>query len=238
MCGRFASTQTDAELLDVFRVVDVVGEQLPPSYNVAPTQPVRVVLERPHRDAPEDTPVRQIRTARWGLVPSWARDTKIGSRLINARMETITTKPSFKAAASRRRAIVPSDGYFEWEKRDGAKAPHFLHGDGVLAMAGLYELWPNPDLHAEDPAKWMWSTVVLTTTATDAHGHIHDRSPVILPPEFQDHWLDPPSPTKTTSTRYSRRSPNPTCTPTKSVPRSTAPATTPPTSSRRCRRNR
>jgi len=191
MCGRFASTQTDAELLDVFRAVDVVGEQLPPSYNVAPTQPVRVVLERPHRDAPEDTPVRQIRTVRWGLVPSWARDTKIGSRLINARMETITTKTSFKAAASRRRAIVPSDGYFEWEKRDGAKVPHFLHGDGVLAMAGLYELWPNPDLHAEDPAKWMWSTVVLTTTATDAHGHIHDRSPVILPPEFQDHWLDP-----------------------------------------------
>ncbi len=191
MCGRFASTQTDAELLDVFKAVDVVGEQLPPSYNVAPTQPVRVVLERPHRDAPEDTPVRQIRTVRWGLVPSWARDTKIGSRLINARMETITTRPSFKAAASRRRAIVPSDGYFEWEKRDGAKVPHFLHGDGVLAMAGLYELWPNPDLHAEDPAKWMWSTVVLTTTATDAHGHIHDRSPVILPPEFQDHWLDP-----------------------------------------------
>jgi len=191
MCGRFASTQTDAELLDVFRAVDVVGEQLPPSYNVAPTQPVRVVLERPPRDAPADTPVRQIRTVRWGLVPSWARDTKIGSRLINARMETITTKPSFQAAASRRRAIVPSDGYFEWEKRDGAKVPHFLHGDGVLAMAGLYELWPNPDLPAEDPAKWMWSTVVLTTTATDAHGHIHDRSPVILPPEFWDHWLDP-----------------------------------------------
>ncbi len=78
MCGRFASTQTDAELLDVFRAVDVVGEQLPPSYNVAPTQPVRVVLERPPRDAPEDTPVRRIRTVRWGLVPSWARDTKIG----------------------------------------------------------------------------------------------------------------------------------------------------------------
>jgi len=191
MCGRFASTQTDAELLDVFRAVDVAGEQLPPSYDVAPTQPVRVVLERPPRDAPEDTPVRQIRTVCWGLVPSWARDTKIGSRLINARMETITTKPSFKAAASRRRAIVPSDGYFEWEKRDGDKVPHFLHGDGVLAMAGLYELWPNPELPAEDPAKWMWSTVVLTTTATDAHGHIHDRSPVILPPEFQDHWLDP-----------------------------------------------
>ncbi len=169
MCGRFASTQTDAELLDVFRAVDVVGEQLPPSYNVAPTQPVRVVLERP---PPEDTAVRRVRTARWGLVPSWARDTRIGSRLINARMETITTKPSFKAAACRRRAIVPSDGYFEWEKRDGAKVPHFLHGDGVLAMAGLYELWPNPDLPAEDPAKWMWSTVVLTTTATDAHGHI------------------------------------------------------------------
>jgi putative SOS response-associated peptidase YedK len=86
--------------------VNVVGDQLPPSYNVAPTQPVRVVLARAPRDAPETTPVRQLRTARWGLVPSWSRDPKIGSRLINARMETITEKPSFKAAAARRRACT------------------------------------------------------------------------------------------------------------------------------------
>ncbi len=85
-------------------------------------------------------------------------------------METITTKPSFKAAACRRRAIVPSDGYFEWEKRDGAKVPHFLHGDGVLAMAGLYELWPNPDLPAEDPPNGCgapWSSRRPRRTRTD-----------------------------------------------------------------------
>ena len=191
MCGRFASTQSDAELRDAFRVAEVVGEQLDPSYNVAPTQPVRTVLERAPRDEPDARPVRQVRTAFWGLVPSWAKDRKIGSRLINARMETITEKPSFKAAAARRRCLVPADGYFEWEKRDGAKVPHFLHGDGVLGMAGLYELWPDPEREADDPQRWVWTTTVLTTTASDVLGHIHDRSPVVIPPAMQDAWLDP-----------------------------------------------
>ena len=141
MCGRFASTQTDADLVRAFRAEEVVGEQLAPSYNIAPTQPVRAVLERTPREEPEaPPPIRQIRTARWGLIPSWVKDRKIGSRVINARAETITEKPSFKAAASRRRCLVPANGYFEWEKRDGVKVPHFLHGDGVLGMAGLYEL--------------------------------------------------------------------------------------------------
>lgn len=191
MCGRFASTQSDAELRDAFRVAEVVGDELGPSYNVAPTQAVRVVLERSPRGEPGAVPVRQLRTARWGLVPSWAKDVKIGARMINARSETIVSKPSFKAAASRRRCLAPSSGYFEWEKRDGRKVPHFLHGDGVLAMAGLYELWPNPTLAEDDPDRWMWTVAVLTQTATDALGRIHDRSPVVLPPEFQDHWLDP-----------------------------------------------
>jgi len=154
MCGRFASTQTDADLVWAFRVEEVVGEQLAPSYNVAPTQPVRAVLERTPREEPEAPPIRQIRTARWGLIPSWAKDRKIGSRLINARAETITEKPSFKAAASRRRCIVPANGYFEWERRDGAKVPHYLHGGGVLGMAGLYELWPDPEREPDDPQRW------------------------------------------------------------------------------------
>jgi len=126
-----------------------------------------------------------------GLIPSWAKDRKIGSRLINARAETITEKPSFKAAASRRRCIVPADGYFEWERRDGAKVPHYLHGDGVLGMAGLYELWPDPEREPDDPQRWVWTITVLTTTASDALGHIHDRSPVVIPPALQDAWLDP-----------------------------------------------
>ncbi len=190
MCGRFASTQTDADLLQVFGAAEVVGEQLPPSYNVAPTQPVRAVLERTPREEPEASPVRQVRTALWGLSPSWSKDRKIGSRLINARMETITEKPSFKAAAARRRCIVPADGYFEWEKRDGVKVPHFLHGDGVLGMAGLYELWPDRERESDDQQRWVWSIAVLTQTASDALGHIHDRSPVVLPPAMRDDWLD------------------------------------------------
>lgn len=192
MCGRFASTQTDAELRDAFRVMEIVGEELPPSYNVAPTQMVRTVLERSPRDEPGDPPIRQLRSARWGLLPSWAKDPKMGNRLINARSETITEKPAFMTAASKRRCIIPaSPGYFEWQNTEQGKVPYLLHGEGGLAMAGLYELWPNPEAADDDPHKWIWSVTVLTTTATDVSGRIHDRSPVVLPPAFRDHWLDP-----------------------------------------------
>ena len=191
MCGRFASTQTDDELLEVFGAYETVGEQLPPAYNVAPTDPVRTVLERVPRDEPEAAPVRQLRTARWGLIPYWAKERKIASKLINARMETITEKPAFKVAASRRRCLVPANGYYEWEQRDGRKVPYFLHDDGVLAMAGLYELWPDPQRDHDDPDRWVLSVTVLTTTASDALGHIHDRSPVILTAGLRDDWLDP-----------------------------------------------
>ncbi|OZC62625.1 hypothetical protein CH306_04875 [Rhodococcus sp. 15-725-2-2b] len=191
MCGRYASTRSDSDLQAVFDIAETVGAEVPPSYNVAPTQTVRTVLERSPKDEPEADAVRQLRSVRWGLIPSWAKDAKIGSRLINARSETITEKPSFKKAASRRRCIVPADGYYEWEKRDGAKVPYFLHQDGVLAMAGLYELWRDPTKAEDDEARWVWSVTVLTSPAADALGHIHDRSPVVLPPDLRASWLDP-----------------------------------------------
>ena len=202
MCGRYASTRSDSDLQAVFDIAETIGAEVPPSYNVAPTQTVRTVLERPPKDEPEADAVRQLRSVRWGLIPSWAKDAKIGSRLINARSETITEKPSFKKAASRRRCIVPADGYYEWEKRDGAKVPYFLHdGDtgrsagstpgGVLAMAGLYELWRDPTKAEDDESRWVWSVTVLTSPAADALGHIHDRSPVVLPPDLRASWLDP-----------------------------------------------
>ncbi|OZC75333.1 hypothetical protein CH251_11310 [Rhodococcus sp. 06-462-5] len=191
MCGRYASTRSDSDLQAVFDIAETVGAEVPPSYNVAPTQTVRTVLERPPKDEPEADAVRQLRSVRWGLIPSWAKDAKIGSRLINARSETITEKPSFKKAASRRRCIVPADGYYEWEKRDGAKVPYFLHQDGVLAMAGLYELWRDPTKAEDDESRWVWSVTVLTSPAADALGHIHDRSPVVLPPDLRASWLDP-----------------------------------------------
>lgn len=165
MCGRYASTTTDKELRSLFDVAESVGPEVPPSYNVAPTRQVRVVLERAPRREPRAGAERQLRTAKWGLVPAWSKDPKIGSRLINARSETITEKPSFRSAAAKRRCIIPADGYFEWMKdAEGKKIPYFLHGDDpVLAMAGLYELWPDPSKAEDDPDRWLWTTTVLTT---------------------------------------------------------------------------
>ncbi|MFC7405582.1 SOS response-associated peptidase [Georgenia alba] len=192
MCGRYANARRDADLIDAFDVTDVVGEELPPSWNVAPTHDVRTVLERAPREEPDAAPERQLRTVRWGLVPSWAKDVKIGSRLINARSESVTEKPAFKKAASRRRCVVAADGYYEWEKLPGGgKQPYFLHGDGPLAFAGLYELWPDPELPDDHPDKWLWTMTIMTTTATDTLGHIHDRSPVVLPRDMVSDWLDP-----------------------------------------------
>ena len=192
MCGRYANARRDADLVDAFDIEQVVGEELPPSWNVAPTQDVRAVLERAPRNEPDTPPVRQLRTVRWGLVPSWSKDPGTGARLINARSESVTEKPSFKRAASLRRCILAADGYYEWQKMpDGGKQPYFLHGDGLLAFAGLYEFWKDPRLPEDHPDKWLWTVTIMTTTAADSLGHIHDRTPVVLPPDMVDRWLDP-----------------------------------------------
>jgi putative SOS response-associated peptidase YedK len=180
------------ELVSELEVESVVGEEPPPSWNLAPTQPARVVLEQRQRDEPESRPVRSLRTLRWGLIPSWATDARIGSRLINARKETVTDKPAFQAAAARRRCLVPADGYFEWERRPGhtGTVPHFLHDSHqLMTFAGLYEFWPDPAVPAEDPDRWVCSFTILTTTAPDSLGHIHDRSPVVIPAELRGDWL-------------------------------------------------
>jgi putative SOS response-associated peptidase YedK len=191
MCGRYAQTRADDDLARDFAVQQVLLDAGGPSWNVAPTDVMPVVLER----VQDDAAVRQLRAVRWGLVPSWAKDDGIGSRLINARAETITEKPAFRRAASLRRAIVPMDGYFEWQKHPDSrrKTPYYLTaGDGLpLAAAGLYELWPDPTKAEDDPTRWLWTYTVVTTTATDSTGHIHDRAPLLLPPDFRDSWLDP-----------------------------------------------
>jgi putative SOS response-associated peptidase YedK len=194
MCGRYSSTKSDSDIAKEFKVEEVVGEEPQPSWNVAPTQTRRVVLEHAPKDANNKKSVpRVLRSARWGLVPAWAKDLKIGSRLINARSETITEKPSFRAAATRRRCLVPADGYFEWEKIDGRKVPQFLFRPdrAVLSFAGLYELWPDPERAEDDPDRWVWSYTIITRTAPDAVGHIHDRSPVLVPTELRADWLSP-----------------------------------------------
>jgi putative SOS response-associated peptidase YedK len=136
-----------------------------PSWNVAPAQDVPIITEKLGEGAPE----RHLLIARWGLMPSWAKDVKIGSKLINARSETILEKPSFRKAAVKRRALVPAEGYYEWEKTaDGKKIPNYLYSEKeeLLAFAGLYEFWPDPSLPEDDPGRWVLSCTVLTTTGT------------------------------------------------------------------------
>jgi putative SOS response-associated peptidase YedK len=195
MCGRYSSSRNPADLMADFNVETVHGDGAAASWNVAPTQQVWTVLERAPRDSAEAGPKRQLRTARWGLVPSWAKDRAIGSRMINARIETVTEKSAFKAAARKRRCLIPADGYYEWQQHDGSKTktPWFLRAaDGTgLAFAGLYELWPAPELPEDAPDRWLWSLTIITTAATDTLGHIHDRTPLIVPPALHGDWLNP-----------------------------------------------
>lgn len=193
MCGRYVSVASTDDLYDEFALDLVAGDEVPPSWNVAPTDAVPMVVERaPHGDEHDSKPVRQLRTARWGLVPSWSRDAKGGARMINARIETVTDKPAFKSAAARRRCLLPALGYYEWRKTDAGKTPYFLHDpDGeVLAMAGLYELWRDRARSDDDPLRWLWTCTIITQQASDVLGFIHDRNPVIVPPAMRAAWLD------------------------------------------------
>jgi putative SOS response-associated peptidase YedK len=218
MCGRYASSRTPEDLAEEFDVRDVrIPAPLDPDYNVAPTKEVYAVLERERRpDAhpppasagpdEEPTPDRQLRVVTWGLVPSWAKDRSIGNRMINARMETVAEKPAYKRAFAKRRCLLPADGYFEWyptQERTKAgkprKQPFFIRprDHGVLAMAGLYELWRDRDRADDDPARWLWTCTVITTEAEDSLGRIHDRMPLMVPRDRWSQWLDPHQPADT-----------------------------------------
>ena len=207
VCGRYASSRKPEDLVEEFEIsapgANRVEEALAPDYNVAPTKPVYAVLERSpsSRDDPDPEPVqRQLRVLTWGLVPSWAKDPSIGNRMINARMETVAEKPAYKRAFASRRCLLPADGYFEWYPTQVAgkggkplKQPFYIHprDGGVLAMAGLYEIWRDPGKAEDDPDRFRWTCTVLTTQAEDAVGHIHDRMPLMVERERWQEWLDP-----------------------------------------------
>lgn len=164
--------------------------ELMASFNVAPTDRVPVVLERTD-EAPERT--RQLHAARWGLIPSWAKDPSGGAKMINARIETAIDKPAFRGPVARRRCVVPASGYYEWQRGSGgAKRPFYIHpaNGGRLAMAGVFEWWRDESVLADDPARWVLSASVLTTTPADGLAHIHDRMPVMLTPDVVPDWLD------------------------------------------------
>jgi putative SOS response-associated peptidase YedK len=207
MCGRYASARKRAELLEEFGVQrDRAAKDLAPDYNVAPTKPVYAVMTRkPGHEAdkrsepePEPEAERQLRVVRWGLVPFWAKDPAIGSRMINARAETIAEKPAFKRAFARRRCLIPADGFYEWQQLTGPdggkrKQPYFIYraDGGPLAFAGLYELWRDQSVPEEDDAAWLWTSTIITTSAADEVGQIHDRMPMVIDPSTWDDWLDP-----------------------------------------------
>jgi putative SOS response-associated peptidase YedK len=210
MCGRYASARKRIELLEEFSVQsDRVPEPLAPDYNVAPTKAVYAVMTRQpdDRDGAADAdggadragaagdggPQRQLRVVRWGLVPFWAKDVKIGSRMINARAETVAEKPAFRRAFAQRRCLLPADGYYEWQQTEGGKQPIYIsRSDGrSLAFAGLYELWRDPTVPPDDPETWLWTSTVITTSAPDDLGHIHDRMPMVIEPASWEDWLDP-----------------------------------------------
>ena len=190
MCGRYAAARDPAVLVEEFAITAPVEERLAPDYNVAPTKPVYVVVEAKGE--------RALHVARWGLVPSWADDPRIGARMVNARVETAAEKPAFRDAVRKRRCLLPADGYYEWYAPAGApgekpppKQPFFVHpGDGSsLAMAGLYSWWREHG--AGDDAPWLLTCTVLTTEATDALGGIHDRMPMTVERRDWSAWLDP-----------------------------------------------
>ena len=204
MCGRYASSRQPDDLVEEFEVAEVrVGNPLQADYNVAPTKEVYAVVERPPSGQKDEPPQRQLRVLTWGLVPSWAKDPAIGNKLINARMETVAEKPSFRKAFATRRALLPADGYYEWyaTSRTGprgkpVKQPYFIRprDGGPLAMAGLYEIWRDPDRAEDDPERFRWTCTVLTTTAEDELGHIHDRMPLMVSRDRWAEWLDPTRP--------------------------------------------
>lgn len=186
MCGRFVSARKRLELLEEFAATrDAVPADRDADYNVAPTKRIYTVLT--HKDE------RELRLVRWGLVPSWAKDTKVGARMINARAETVAVKPSFRAAFARRRCLIPADGYYEWMTEDKVKQPYYIYrtDGGILAFAGIYELWRDQRVPEDHEDAWYWSASIITTEAEDEIGRIHDRTPMTIAPGDWADWLDP-----------------------------------------------
>jgi putative SOS response-associated peptidase YedK len=182
MCGRFALIDSGEALAETFELSQ--APPVAPRYNIAPTQPVAAVRMTPHRG--QDAQQRELALLHWGLIPSWAKDPTMGSRLINARSETAAEKPSFRTAYKYRRCLVPASGFYEWQKVNGRKQPTFIHlqQEGPFAIAGLWEYWQGAD------GSEIESVTLLTTRANELVQPIHDRMPVIIAPADYALWLD------------------------------------------------
>jgi len=178
MCGRFAFYSPHQAVVRLFGVA--AAPEIEPRWNIAPTQFVATVREA---GGP-----REVAMLYWGLVPSWAKEKAIGARMINARAETLAEKPSFRSAFRRRRCLVLADGYYEWQRSGAVKQPYFIaFEDGLpFGMAGLWEKWRDPA--SGEPLE---SCCIVTTSPAPSVAHLHDRMPVIVPPDAYAEWLDP-----------------------------------------------
>jgi putative SOS response-associated peptidase YedK len=190
MCGRFVTASPPDQVAAYFGAEATSESLWKPNFNVAPTTPVFAVRM--------DGSVRRLEPFHWGLVPFWAKDQSVGNRMINARAESLADKRAFRRAFARRRCIIPADGFDEWQKVPGQKAkqPMYVHrrDDEPLAFAGLWEIWrppPGPDDDPEADGTVLLSCTILTTSANATMQPVHDRMPVILPPNRWDEWLDP-----------------------------------------------
>lgn len=192
MCGRFVSTSNPSAIASYFDATASL-ESLGQNFNVAPTHDVYGVVADLGGD-------KTVQAFHWGLIPSWAKDRKIGAKMINARSETIAEKPSFRGLVKKKRVIIPMDGFYEWKpgspdgplnsKGKPLKQPMFIQGvDGQpLAVAGLWSAWKDP---ADSEQRWLHSATVITTEANDDMSVVHDRMPVLVPSDRWDEWLDP-----------------------------------------------
>lgn len=176
MCGRFALAATGEEVAEHYQLPEVPF--VVPRYNIAPTQPVAAVRLN---DAGE----REFTFFQWGLIPSWAKDPAMASKLINARSETAAEKPAFRAAFKRRRCLLPATGFFEWRAVDGRKQPMYIHpaAGGLFSLAGLWEIWHAPD------GGMLETCTILTTSPNALMEPIHNRMPVIVDPLDYTTWL-------------------------------------------------
>lgn len=185
MCGRFGLIPTPEQVEELFGLIDL--EEFPPRYNIAPTQPILIVINGPPQEPGSNMPQRRSLLVRWGLIPGWAKDPKSLPLLINARSESAIEKPAFRAAMRHRRVLVPTSGFYEWKKvGPKEKQPYWVRprGGGVIAFGGLMETWAEPGGSEIDTG------AILTTAANDDLAPIHDRMPVVIKPEDFSRWLD------------------------------------------------
>ncbi len=187
MCGRYFLTASKEEIRQQFGCVNSIEWQ--PRYNIAPTQTIPIVIFPGDPTSDSEDEERHLKLARWGLIPSWSKDEKIGQRLINARAETLTQRPAFGQALQRRRCLIPASGFYEWHRSErGNNLPYaILRQDGrLMALAGLWESWHRPN-----SSETMISCVIITTDANRRLQPLHRRMPVILEEEKWTHWLEP-----------------------------------------------